>query len=156
MGVDTAAGSNFYIGPANEVAATQSAYEALSYVEVGEVTNISEFGDEANIVSHTALSDRRVRKFKGSYDAGVITLDIGHDSADTGQVNLDTALASDSDYAFKVTADDAGTGSPSSPSTYYFRGKVTSVRTTIGNAENIVMLRATIAINSPIIEVAAV
>lgn len=156
MAVDTAAGTKFYIGPVNSVAAGQSAYEALSYTEVGEVESVSEFGDQYNAVTFTALGDRRVRKFKGSADAGTISLTIGHDSADTGQGNLDTALASDSDYAFKVTLDDAGTGSPSSPTTFFFRGKVMSTRTNPGDAENIVRISAEIAINSPIVKVDAV
>jgi hypothetical protein len=156
MAVDTAAGSKFYIGPVNSTAADSTAYEALSYTLVGEVESIGEFGDQYNPVTFTALDDRRVRKFKGSADAGTISLTIGHDSADTGQTNLDTALASDSDYAFKVTLDDAGTGSPSSPTTYYFRGKVMSTRVNPGDAENIVRVSAEVAINSAIVKVDAV
>lgn len=156
MAVDTAAGTKFYVGPVNSSANGQSAYEALSYVEVGEVESISEFGDSFNEVTFTALSDRRVRKFKGSKNAGNITVAIGHDSADTGQTNLDTALGSDSDYAFKIELDDAGTGSPSSPTTFFFRGKVMSVRTNPGDAENIVRLTAEIAINSDIVKIDAV
>lgn len=156
MGVQTAAGSSFSIGPQNTSAADQSAYEALTYSLVGEVESISDFGDAYNSVTFTSLNDRRVRKIKGSADAGTITITIGHDSADTGQSDLETALASDEDYAFKVQLDDEGTGSPSNDTTFYFRGKVMSARTNPGDAENIVRVTAEVAINSAIVKVAAV
>jgi hypothetical protein len=156
MAVDTAAGSKFYIGPQDSTADNQSAYEALSYVQVGEVENLGEFGDQFNEVTFTALGDRRVRKIKGSKNAGNLQVTIGHDSADSGQSDLEAALASDEDYAFKVELDDAGTGSPSSPTTYYFRGKVMSTAVTPGDAESIVKINAVIGINSDLVTIAAV
>jgi hypothetical protein len=141
-GVETAAGSKFYLGPANKTANSLSDFQALSYVEVGEVEDIGEFGDQFNPVKRTPLSTRRVQTAKGSKDAGTFTLTIGHDSADTGQVNLDAALASDSDYAIRIELDDAGSGSPSSPTTFYMRVKVMGLSTRIGDAENILKIPA--------------
>lgn len=155
-GLDTAAGSKFYIGPVNTTAANAAAYAALTYTEVGEVESIGEFGDQSNSVTFTALGDRRVKKFKGSRDAGTITVVIGHDSSDTGQTDLNAAEATDNDYAIKIELDDAGTGSPSNNTTFYFRAKVMGVRTNPGDAENVVRITAEIAINSAIVKVNAV
>ena len=156
MAVETAAGSKFYIGPQNSSASAQGDYEGLTYVQVGEVESIGEFGDSFNEVNFISLSNRRVKKFKSSKNAGNIQIVIGHDSADSGQDNLNTALASDEDYAFKVELDDAGTGSPSSPTTFYFRGKVMAAPVTPGEADNIVRIAATIGINTDVLEVDAV
>lgn len=156
MAVQTAAGSKLFIGPANETADDAGAYSILAYVEVGEIEELGEFGDTVNEINFTPLGNRRVGKFKGSFNAGTINLTVGRDPADPGQDDLRDALASDSDYAFMVTLNDAGIGSPSSPTTMYFRGKVMSYTTNIGNAENIVRSTVAIGINSAIVEVAAV
>lgn len=157
MTVRTAAGSKLYIGPvAASTVDTQGEFEALAYVEVGEIESIGDFGDQAAATSFTALGDRRVRKIKTTFDAGTISLTLGRDPSDSGQAAMIAALAEDDDYAFKVTLNDASQGSPSSPTTFYFRGQVQSYTTNIGNAENVVKATTNIAINSAIIEVAAV
>ena len=152
MAVDTTAGTKISIGPANSVANDQAAYEALSYVEIGEVENVGEFGDASREVTFTALSDRRVRKFKGSRDAGTVPLTIGNDHTNTGQTNLAAAETTDDDYAFKVEGpDDSGT----TPTIYYFRAKVMSFRFQAGDVETIFRARADLGINSQIVQVAA-
>lgn len=152
MSIDTAAGATIYIGPANTTAVSQSDFEALSYVTIGEVENGGDFGDAYNEVTFTDLSSRRVRKLKGSKNAGNMSLTIGQDTTDSGQTDLSAALDSDSDYAFKVVLDDGAV----SGTTYYFRGKVMSTRTSIGDAENVVRLNAEIGINSAIVKIDAV
>lgn len=157
MTVRTAAGSKLYIGPvAGSSVDTRGEFEALSYVEVGEIESIGDFGDQAAATNFTALGDRRVRKIKTTFDAGTIALTLGRDPTDTGQAALVAALAEDDDYAIKIELNDASQGSPSSPTTFYFRGQVQSYTTNIGNAENVVKASTNIAINSAIIEVAAV
>lgn len=157
MTVHTAAGSKLFIGPvAASTVDTANEFAALSFTEVGEIESLGEFGDQAGIVTFTALGDRRVRKFKGSFDAGTITLSLGRDAADSGQSALIAAQASDFDYAFKVELNDEGSNSPQRNTVFYFRGKVVSYSTNIGNANSVVGASAQIAINSPIIEVAAI
>lgn len=153
MAVQTAAGAKLYIGPADDSASSSGDYIGLSYDEVAEIEDIGEFGDSVNEVTFTALSDRRVRKFKGSFDAGTLELTLGRDPSDDGQGAMIDALASDDDYAFKVELNDAeGSGDPT---TFFFRGKVMSYTAQIGNTENVVRASASIAINSEIIEVPA-
>lgn len=152
MAVDTTAGTKISIGPADSTADDATAYGLLSYVEIGEVENMGEFGDASREVTFTALSDRRVRKFKGSRDAGTLSLTIGNDHTNTGQTNLAAAEQTDNEYAFKVEGpDDSGT----TPTIYYFRAKVMSFRFVPGDTETIFRTRSDIGINSQIVQVAA-
>lgn len=156
MAETTAAGAKLYIGPANSTANTQNDYEGLSYVEVGKVIDIPEFGIEFQEVTSDQLGDRLTKVFKGQKRAGVPSIVYDHDASDSGQGDMSDAVDSDDDYAFKVTLDDAGSGSPSSPTTFYFRAKVMGDPITIGTANNMVRRRANLGINSAPVEVAAV
>lgn len=156
MTVRTAAGSRLFIGPANEVADTQEEFEALSpYVEVGEIEDLGEIGDTAGEVTFTELGNRRVRKLKGSFNAGSLNLVVGYDAGDAGQAAMLAAFPSDSDYAFKITLNDAvDEDSDATPTTIFFRAKVMSKPLRIGAVENVVRRAFTLGINSEVIEVA--
>lgn len=157
MTIHTAAGSKIYIGPAvTESTDTQVEFEALSYTEIGEVESIPAFGDQAGVINFQNLGNRRMKKAKGSFDAGSFELVVASDSADDGQAALIAAFAEDSEYAFKVVENDGSVGSPSAGSTSYFRALVTSKPKEIGSVDNIVRRRFGIAIASEVIDVAAV
>lgn len=146
MPVNTAAGARFSIGTKTPMA-TAVAYAADTWVEVAEVENLGEFGDQVSSATFTALADRRVRKFKGTYDAGDMTLTLGFDSGDKGQDALNVALKDESsgDYNFKVELEDGDI--------FYFAGKVMSRRIATGGAADIVKANVSIAINSEVLEV---
>lgn len=159
MTVATAAGSKIYIAssggaPDPGTPANQTAYEALTYTEIGEVEDLGEFGDEAGQATFTALGDRRVRKFKTTFDGGEISIVCGSDPADTGQTYLSEALAEDFDYPFKITLNDEITVG-GTPTTLYCYGRVMSKRRNVGNVENVVRQSFTVGVNSAFIEVAA-
>lgn len=157
MTARTAALSKLFIGPvASSSVDTQGEFEALSFTQVGEITGIGELGDEANIINHVSLSDRRVRKLKGSFDAGNLEFEMAYDGADSGQAAMIAALAADDDYAFKVTFNDGPQGSPSQPTTLYFRGQVAMFRWGIPNADSVLVSRGRIAISSAIVRVGVV
>lgn len=157
MSVQSSSGCKFYIGPSNDSATTEAAYDALSYTEVAEIADLGEFGDKINEVNFIALADARNRKFKGSKDAGTMVLDLGYDTSDAGQAALESARddtsAATEEYAFKVELNDsAGTN----PTTFYFRGLVLEAgRIKIGNADSIIMNGVSVAINSAIVKKAA-
>lgn len=153
MTVNTAAGTRVFIGTVG-AATTQLEFEADSYIEVGEVEDLGEFGDTAEEVTFTALANRRVRKFKGSFNAGTMTIVAGSDPNDAGQAALLAAFAEDFDYNFKVQLNDeiteGGTGT-----VLYFRGKVMDKRRNVGQVNNIVRQNFAVGINSEILEVDA-
>lgn len=158
MSVKTAAGSKLYLGSEDpdESVDSQAEFEADSYQLVGEVEDLGEFGDAWNSTDFTALADSRVRRFKTTRDAGEMQVVLGFDAADAGQSALVTAVDSKNDYAFKLTLDDEGSGSPSNPTTFYFRAKVMSNRVVGGSNDNVIRRNVTLAINSAIIQIDAV
>lgn len=152
--VYTATGVKVFIGPVTAASVnTASAFAALSYVEIGLAENLGEFGDEAAAVTFRALADRRVRKAKGGKDAGMMSVTVGDDPADTGQQALIAAEAADSNYAFKVLYPNRlnPTGTDGAD---YFRGLVMSKRRQVNNADNVVRRVFNVAINSAIYEIA--
>ena len=156
MTVPTTSGARLFIGPANDTASILSDYTGLAWVEVGEVEDLGEFGDQWNSANFATLKDGRTRKFKTTRDAGDAEIVVGFDAGDAGQAAMVAALDSKRDYAFKVTLDDEDEDSPANPTTWYFRAKVMSNRRRIGNSETGAVRRAvTIAVNSNIVEVAA-
>lgn len=156
MSTKTNAGTQFYIGPANSTAATQNDYEGLTYSEVGEVLDIPQFGDMAEVIRANVLNDGRVKKAVGTKDAGDLTIPYLFDPADTGQSDLDSVAGTDTEYAFKVELDDEGSGSPSNATAFYFRAKVLGTRRTVGPANNFVQADAMLTLTSAVVQVDAV
>lgn len=155
--LNTAAGCRFSLG--TKVAAdTKAEFVADTYVEVGEIEDLGEFGDTFANVNFTALADGRVRKYKGTADAGDLTLTLGLDNGDAGQAAVKTAHAdrSKGDYNIKITLNDGNptaTPTPIAPTTFYMRGKVMKNTVASGSADNVVRRNVTIGINSDILEI---
>lgn len=153
MTISAANGSMLYIGT-TQAAENLSQFLNDSYTEIGETEDLGEFGDTSEIVTFVSLADGRVRKLKGSRDAGDMAVIVGHDISDAGQDALVTAEASTLNFNFKVVLNDAltlgGTGTE-----YYFRGKVANKRISVGSANNVVRRNFTIAVDSAIEEIQA-
>lgn len=148
--VNTAAGAKLFIGgPNSNRSSVLADYQADSYVEVGEVEDLGEFGDESEAVNFTALSDGRTRKFKGPRDAGTMTLVVGDDPTDEGQIAMEAAEAQPLDYNFYVELNDKLTLGGEN-SRHYFIGKVMAKRRNVGQANNVVRRNFTIGVNSAI------
>jgi hypothetical protein len=153
MTVKTSAGVTLLIGPAHNVsygedaagiAAAILALKALTYVEIGEVEDAGELGDEASTSDFTALANRRKRKIKGTFDAGSQSITLGEDPKDAGQAAVKAALRSDSNFAVQV---DYGDGSSD-----FYLVQVLSFRKQIGTAESIRKAAVSFAINSAVYE----
>lgn len=153
MTIKTSAGVTYLIGPAHNIsygedaagrAAGLAALKALTYVEVGEVEDAGEIGDEASTSDFTALANRRKRKVKGTFDAGTQQLTLGHDPKDAGQKAVQAAQRSDDNFAFQI---DYGDGTAD-----FYTGQVLSFRKQIGTAEAIRKATVSVAINSAIYE----
>jgi len=101
MGVSTSAGTTISIGTTAADPTTDT------YIEMGSVSDIGEFGRVYSESTFTSLGDRNVQKFKGSRNDGNIQLQLGKDGSDLGQQAARAALDVDSDYNFKVVPNDA-------------------------------------------------
>lgn len=154
MAVNTGAGTRLSVGPILSADLPKDEEEAktllkgLTYVEVGEIESIGDYGDEDSDVTFTALSDGRVRHLKGASDAGTTTLTVGIDRDDAGQIAMADAKRSRSryDYPFMIKYEDGDID--------YFVGKVMSDRKATVENSTILMRNYSIGINSEVYEVA--
>lgn len=152
MAITTAAGSKIYIGPVrSDTVDTIAEYAALTWVEVGEVETLGEFGDESSAVNFLSVGDARTRKLKGARDAGTLALTVGRDPLDLGQVALRAAEKTKFEYAFKVVAADAP-DEDFTDTSYFFGALVMSARDNYGNADNVVRTTFNLGINTEILE----
>ncbi len=156
MAITTASGSKVYIGPVRTAATdTASEYAALTpWVEIGEVEDMGEFGDESGVTNFASIGDGRTRKLKAARDAGTLTLTVGRDPLDPGQIALKAAERTKFEYAFKVVAADAP-DEDYTDTIYYFGALVMSQRDRYGTNDNVVRTVFNLGINTEIIEVVA-
>jgi hypothetical protein len=140
MTVRSSAGSTVAICAAKPATYNEAGYEALSWVVIGEVTDIGEFGREYAKIEHKPVATRAVQKLKGSYDEGQIQLQLGKDIDDAGQVLLKTASESDDSYSTRVVTQDG--------SSYYFQALVFTNKTNVGGVDSITGTTASLEITS--------
>lgn len=154
--ITTASGTKISIGPAaTDATDTASEYAALNtYVPIGLVESLGEFGDESSSVSFAALGDGRTRKTKGARDAGNLALTCAVQADDPGQAALLAAELTNNKYAFKVEYPDKP--NPTGTNTIeYFRALVMSKRKNVGSNDNIIKFVFTLGIDSAIVTVPA-
>lgn len=107
-----------------------------SFSLIGLITNVPAFGKEYQEVTFNPVASRETQKFKGAYNSGSITLDLGWAHGDEGQLDVYTALDSDSLYNFRLEFNDKGTGSHG---TYLiFKARVMSFTVNPGQVSNVV------------------
>ena len=75
-----------------QAASNLTEYEADSYTVAGEIAEIGEFGDERNIVEFLSLADSRVKKSRGSANAGDAPVTYAFDGSDSGQDAIKAAF----------------------------------------------------------------
>ena len=149
MTVATNAGNRFYISktPANPTTWDGAGYAALSYDEVGEVTDAGTLSAEYNITEHNTVNERDIKKLKGSRDNGAQDYTLGFDDLDAGQITMQTARDSDSDYHIKIALKSGGF--------FYYSGLVTKFNIVFGAADDVVGAETSIVINKRAIYVPA-
>lgn len=118
MGVQTVAETKIGISASLPATYTKAGYDALTFSNIGEVTNGGTHGRVYQVVNHNPIATRGTQKYKGSFNEGQKTLQLAVDNDDPGQTIAKTALDDDADYAFKVTYQDG--------SIDYFIAKVVS------------------------------
>ena len=153
MSINTGAGTRIHIGPrlAADLPADHAAaialLAALTYVEVGEMETIGDYGDTINDVTFAGLAQARAKHLKGLADAGSTELAIGFDAGDAGQLKLVEAFLDRSrfDYPIKVVYVDGLID--------YFAAKVMSNKKAGISVEGVLKRNVTLGINSEIYEV---
>lgn len=88
MTVKTSTGTLLSVVKGQPATYNEAGYSALSFVEVGEVTDIPEYGPTTTTVTHEPLATGITQKLKGFIDYGSVSLGLGYDTTDAGQAIL--------------------------------------------------------------------
>lgn len=151
MAIKTSAGTKFSIGT-TAAAANLAAYQADTYDQVGEVESFGAFGDTAEEIKFTSLSDSRVQKVAGVRDAGEVELVMGYDPADAGQVALIAAFDANNGepFNFKAELNDALTAGagPHHGTQFFWKGVVMSKEFEAGSANDVVKLKVKVSLTT--------
>lgn len=102
MSKGTVAGTTIGISASLPATYDVAGYAALTYTDIGEITDGGAHGRTYNEVTSNPIGTRSTMKYKGSYNEGTKTLQLDMDNQDAGQALLKTALNDDEDYAFEV------------------------------------------------------
>lgn len=129
MTVRTSAGSQIAISAATPATFNAAGYGALTFTNIGEITDAGEFGRDYNLVTHNPLASRGTVKKKGSFNEGSMDLKLGLDTDDAGQIIAKAASQSDNDYSIKVTSQNGDV--------YYFQAQVMNFKVNLGSVDNI-------------------
>jgi hypothetical protein len=107
---------------------------------IGEITDLGEFGREFALVTHNPVGSRGTQKFKGSFNEGTMTMSLGLDTDDAGQIVAKAASVSDNDYSFMVTTQNGDK--------YYFQAKVMSWKVGVGGVDQITTATVTLELTT--------
>lgn len=128
-------------------------FSGQSWLEIGGLTNMGEFGDQSELISANIIPINRTKKAKGSRNAGSQALVFAADYGDAGQVALRAAEKTDDNYAIRVVFNDAPAGG--TPSERIYIALVMGARYAFNEANNFNALNVALEINSNIVEVQA-
>lgn len=145
MTVRTSAGTTLRVTSAQPSTYDPSGYNTLFSASpvpalVGEITDLGEFGREYALVTHNPVGTRGTQKFKGSFNEGTMSLSLGLDTDDAGQIVMKTASLSDDNYSFMVTTQNGDK--------YYFQAKVMSWKVGVGSVDSITTATATLELTT--------
>lgn len=129
--VSTSAGTTLQVSADIPVTFDQAGYQdtGMDWTTVGEVTDYGEFGRVYNLVKHNPVATRGTRKFKGSFDEGSMSMKLGLDTDDAGQIIMKAGASSDSDRSFKLTMQNGDK--------YYFQAQIMSFKLGVGSVDSI-------------------
>jgi len=148
MAVTTSLGTVFSVVLGEPATYDPTGFAALTYAEVGEVSDIGEFGGEGEVLTHTPIKTGVVNKLIGSIDYGTIAVQMGKLFADAGQDVLKAGfdgVNKGKAHSFKVEYIDGGIE--------YFTGISTSFTSNVGSASSVRMGACNVALNNQVITV---
>lgn len=145
MAIVQTAGAKLFIAAPGAVVASPD-----PWTEVGEIASLGEFGRVYNEVTSEAINDRKVRKFKGTYNDGTLAITLNRNPKDAGQNDLIAALDDTvSDYNFKIEFDDDDPdASGTNPTRIRFKAKVMSYTTNLQGPNNMIQATCSLSIQS--------
>ena len=150
MGKQTSTGLTVKLSASQPATPDASGYAALTYTEIGEVTNVPSFGPTVAVVESNPLKTGITEKFKGFINNGSTSVDFDVDTEDAGQILLSSGTIGankDVRHSFVIEYADG--------SKRYFQGKIFSDSETPGSANSMLTGTAQIEIETEVLKVAA-
>ena len=150
MAVLTSTGTLFSISIGEPASQDVTGYGDLTYTAVGKVTNIPEFGANAQVVTLDPLETGITEKYKGFINFGSMSIEAAYDEADAGQILAETGVVGankNAQFAMKLEYQDG--------SIRYWQGGIFSYTENPGSANSMVSTTFQVEINTAIIKVAA-
>lgn len=129
MAVRTSAGSSLGVSVAAPATFDAAGYGGATFVNIGEIVDLGEFGRVYALVTHNPIDTRATVKRKGSYNEGTLALKLGLDNEDAGQVIMYDASSSDDDHYFKLEIQNGDI--------YYFPAQVMEFKVGVGGVDTI-------------------
>jgi hypothetical protein len=133
MAISATAGSTLAIGT------TETINSPDDLLMIGEIVDLGALGRTYKKIEAPSIGTRGIRKYKGTYDDGTMTIKLNRDPADTGQAAAIVARDNDGDYNFRLTLNDYQQTSGFVISTIIdFKAKVMSYTLEPGGVDNMV------------------
>jgi len=126
-------------------------YSALTFIEVGEVIDLPEYGPNVQVVESNPLATGITEKFKGFINYGSQSMGLEFDAVDAGQIVLAAGVegaTKNQQHAIKIEYQDG--------SIDYYSARIFSYTKAPGSANSMVGSTVQVEINTPITRVAAV
>lgn len=139
----SSAGTKIYTSASLPATYDNTGFVALTYTEIGEISDLGSFGKAFNLVTFMPLGTRQVFKVKGSFNNGTVSLKLASAPTDAGQVALEVGLQSDAAYSFKVVTQ--------SGSTFFFTAKIMKFPLEVGSVDQIMGAMCDLEIDNDII-----
>jgi len=127
----------------------QAGYEAMTFILIGEVMSLGEFGGQSDEVTSQPLATGITEFFKGFIQYGQPSLGLDRDSTDVGQqllISHNDGANQFTPLSVKVQLQDG--------TVFYLDTKVFSYTTNVGSANQMVGSTANIRVNKVPVEVA--
>ena len=125
-------------------------YSALTFIEVGEVIDLPEYGPNVQVVESNPLATGITEKFKGFINYGSQSMGLEFDAVDAGQIVLAAGVegaTKNQQHAIKIEYQDG--------SIDYYSARIFSYTKAPGSANSMVGSTVQVEINTPITRVAA-
>lgn len=110
MSISTSAGTSLGLSAAAPATYNEAGYEALTFTEVGEITDLGEIPSRIyELVTYQPIAKRGMVKLKGGYQLGSQQLTCAIERDDAGQAMVDVATESDEVYSVSISHPVLGT-----------------------------------------------
>lgn len=146
MAKQTSAGTTLAIAVGKPATEDKAGYEAMTWIPVGEVIDLPEYGPTVTVVESNPLEKAVTEKYPGQTDHGSIAIGLDQDMEDLGQIALQDSvqlLGKVKPHSYRIGF--------SNDKNDYFHGGTFSFTTAPGSANSMVGATAQVEINSVII-----